>query len=86
MIGLCFIVLAFSFAWWIDAKSEYRECIDRNVRAEGTARALGKLAEAMEKEKDLLQAQSLRDFQERAFLQGQPQCSRPIFSNEYRGN
>ena len=81
VMGILTIAVAFGAAYYVQAKANYRDCIERNANAVGTNRALSKLAEAMAGGGDKVEAQVLSDFLDQR--QDLPECDRPPLTRQH---
>jgi hypothetical protein len=84
IMGALTFSVAFGAAYWVQAKSDYRSCIDRNATAAATDGALISLADAAEAQGDTREAAVLRKFQDRRDSIGTPECSRPPLTKIHR--
>lgn len=83
VMGMLTFMVAFGVAFWVQAKGEYRTCVNRNAIAAATNDALDRLADAAQSSGDPDEAKALQDFRDQRENAGQVQCNRPPFTREY---
>lgn len=83
IMGMLTIMVAFGAAYWVQAKGEYRTCVNRNAVAAVTNMALDRLADAAATSGDPEEAKALHNFRDRREAVGSIECNRPPFTREY---
>lgn len=83
VMGVLTVAVAFAAAYYVQAKGEYRVCVDRNAAAMVTSQALDNLATAAEASGDKEEAAVLHQFRARRDGLTTPVCDKPPFTREY---